>query len=476
MLSIIIPVWNQHEMTKDCLEAIRANTKDYEIVLIDNGSDPPIAFSIPDAWARVLEPGRDARYVPMVEGAGNIQIIYNETNLGFPVAINQGIRAAKGDIIVLLNNDVIVTENWLNRLEWHLLKYDVIGPMTNYCAGLQQATIPVYNDEAELNEQTMKWQIDHAFQSQEVVWIIGFCMAFKKSLYDELGSFDESLWPCSGEELDFCLRARAAGYKVGIAKDVYIHHFGSMTFKALMDAGQIGDYNLLCNRNENHVSKKWGSDDWKQQEIEETNANTIHVVMPFSRLELMSALIQHYEPMNIILHPIMFQDEAEKTIFMKPWISPFIISGSAPEKKLSVGISKINQFILGTEIIDNDYYITQSDLGGFEANVFTELKKMNDDVIIISCKRGHHIPIGVTPERAYPTTTLVVHPDNVRIGCITGDQYIVKGNIFKQHLYNEESCVCDGEMAMLLKKKYSVRYEPNLFSLFHYFELGRWDK
>ncbi len=117
MLSIIIPVWNQHEMTKDCLEAIRANTKDYEIVLIDNGSDPPIAFSIPDAWARVLEPGRDARYVPMVEGAGNIQIIYNETNLGFPVAINQGIRAAKGDIIVLLNNDVIVTENWLNRLE-----------------------------------------------------------------------------------------------------------------------------------------------------------------------------------------------------------------------------------------------------------------------------------------------------------------------------------------------------------------------
>lgn len=242
MVSIIIPCFNQHEITIGCLEAIQANTQDYEIVIIDNGSDSPVEFT----------------------GVPGI-IIRNKTNLGFPIAVNQGIGAAKGDIIILLNNDVIVTENWAERLKWHLLKYDIVGPLTNYCAGIQEITLPVYRDEKELNEQAIKWQLDHAFQSQEVNWIIGFCMAFKKSLYDELGSFDESLWPSSGEEINFCLKSRATGFQVGIAWDIYVHHHGSLTFKAMHEMKQL-DYGEICKMTENHIAGKWG-EFWTKQEI-----------------------------------------------------------------------------------------------------------------------------------------------------------------------------------------------------------------
>jgi len=238
MISIVVPAYNHHEMTAECLAAVRDNTRDYEIILVDNGSTPAI------------------------EGA----TIRNETNLGFPVAVNQGIRAAKGDTIILLNNDVICTPGSLNRLDTWLHNFSIVAPCTNYCAGLQQVMIALYTDRAGLDEQARQWAADYAGASQEVNWVIGFCMAFKKSLWDEIGPFDESLWPCSGEELDFCLRARAAGHRTGIAWDVYVHHIGSQTFLDLEKAGTV-KYSEICARNERHVMDRWGVF-WNKQELE----------------------------------------------------------------------------------------------------------------------------------------------------------------------------------------------------------------
>src|SRR5512139_3623441 len=96
MLSIIIPVVNQHEMTLECITAIREQTEDCEIILIDNGSNPPI----------------QKPYIGFIDAA----VIRNEENRGFPAAVNQGIKAAKGDAVILLNNDVIVTPGWASML------------------------------------------------------------------------------------------------------------------------------------------------------------------------------------------------------------------------------------------------------------------------------------------------------------------------------------------------------------------------
>ena len=233
MLSIVIPVFNQHEMTAACIEEVGRHTSDYELVIVDNGSQPPI-----DAAA-----------------------IRNESNLGFPAAVNQGVRAASGDVIVLLNNDVIVTPGALNRLaDWAAAGFDIIGPVTNYAAGMQKVNLPTYENMEELNKEAALRSEENSGKAVGVNWIIGFCMAFKKSLFNEIGPFDESIWPCCGEEIDFCLRAREKGYRVGIAHDVYVHHFGSQTF-AVMEI----DYQELCERNDRHLAERWGNDFWRRQ-------------------------------------------------------------------------------------------------------------------------------------------------------------------------------------------------------------------
>jgi len=228
MISIVMPVLNQQSMTNVCIETIQAHTKDYELIIIDNGSEP--------AFKNAL--------------------IRNETNLGFPVAVNQGIRAAKGDVICLLNNDVFVTPGWADRLLTALDTHDIVGPVTNYCAGEQRVRLELYNDLEELDSEAVKWSQMHDGRIDDINWVIGFCMMFKKSLYDELGEFDESLWPSSGEEIDFCLRAKDAGKKVGIAIDVYVHHEGSVTFK---DMNAEHPYKDIIEKSEKHIKDRWGS-------------------------------------------------------------------------------------------------------------------------------------------------------------------------------------------------------------------------
>lgn len=237
MISIIIPAYNKHEMTQECIDSVVRKTDDYEIVLVDNGSEPPIDNA-------------DIR---------------NEENLGFPVAVNQGIRASKGDVIVLLNNDVIVTPDWDVNLLSALGNYDIVGPMTNYCAGIQKVTLPCYHDELELDKQAMGWSLNHNGETKDVNWVIGFCMAFRRSLWDDIGPFDESIWPCSGEEIIFCLDAKKKGYKVGVAMDCYVHHFGSQTFN-IMDV----DYDDVCRKNDINIASKHSNDFWINQETKET--------------------------------------------------------------------------------------------------------------------------------------------------------------------------------------------------------------
>jgi glycosyltransferase involved in cell wall biosynthesis len=238
MISIVIPVYNNHAMTDECLASIAANTSDYEIIIVDNGSIPAVSVEF--------------------------KSIRNEENKGFPVAVNQGIRAAKGDIIILLNNDVIVTPEWTERFVYHLDKYVIVAPLANYCAMLQQeSAIATYHDEKSLYEAAKEWSQTHDREVEEVNYVIGFCMAFKKSLWEELGDFDESIWPCSGEEIDFCLKARHKGYPIAIARDVYVHHYGSQTFKAMEPEGL--NYRDTCVRNDAHLKIKWGDGFWLKQ-------------------------------------------------------------------------------------------------------------------------------------------------------------------------------------------------------------------
>ena len=102
LASIIVPCWGQLEFTAQCIAALRRHTRmPWELIAIDNGST--------DHTATYLAGVRDLAAVP-------VTIVSNATNLGCPAAINQGLRLARGEYLVMLNNDVVVTDAWLDQL------------------------------------------------------------------------------------------------------------------------------------------------------------------------------------------------------------------------------------------------------------------------------------------------------------------------------------------------------------------------
>jgi glycosyltransferase involved in cell wall biosynthesis len=102
LTSVIVPCWNQVEFTRKCLHALfRQTAPSWELIVIDNGST--------DGTGSYLAGVQDASPAP-------VTVIGNGTNRGFPAAINQGLQYARGEYLVLLNNDVVVTEGWLSQL------------------------------------------------------------------------------------------------------------------------------------------------------------------------------------------------------------------------------------------------------------------------------------------------------------------------------------------------------------------------
>jgi GT2 family glycosyltransferase len=102
LTSIIVPCWNQVGFTQQCLAALMGRTRPpWELIIIDNGST--------DGTAAYLAGIHDRAAVP-------VTVISNSSNLGFPAAINQGLQVARGEYLVLLNNDVVVTDDWLEQL------------------------------------------------------------------------------------------------------------------------------------------------------------------------------------------------------------------------------------------------------------------------------------------------------------------------------------------------------------------------
>lgn len=202
----------------------------------------------------------------------------------------------------------------------------------------------------------------------------------------------------------------------------------------------------------------------------------VHLVMPFMRNENKQLLLDAYRPMNVILHPIMFADEVSN--FDEAWVIPCIIPLKHKQGPPGMEVQNVkrNYFIEHEPIIDDDYYVAVDDDDMYEDGVLDEIKKMDDDILIISMKRGKNIPANVIPDREYPTSTLVAHPDNVAVGEISNQQSFVKGKVFRKYLYDDQGHCGDGRLAVRRKEAgEQMVFRPDLFALMNFYEPGRWE-
>jgi hypothetical protein len=196
----------------------------------------------------------------------------------------------------------------------------------------------------------------------------------------------------------------------------------------------------------------------------------VHVVMPFKRHQHTQNLIDYYSKTNTILYPLTFVDEKPMDA-IADWIRPFV---TQRQEAVFPCAKLINLFIKTANIVNDEYYVQANDDEIYEDGVFKQISEYDDDVVVISMKRGHHIPTK-SECPPYLTTTIMGDPNNMFVGQIGGEQVFIKGRIFKTLNFSETDVCRDGIIAEELKHKYRIRYEPNLYCLFNYFEPGRWD-
>jgi glycosyltransferase involved in cell wall biosynthesis len=236
LTSVIILTHNQLAYTRRCVDSIlRYTDEPYELIFVDNASTDGTAT-----------------YLRTLEGAF---VIANKENRGFPAAVNQGIQAAQGAQILLLNNDTVVTTGWLRRL-LRVLDADprvgLVGPCSNCVSGEQQVAVNYDDDLVGLDGFAWDWGKANSGDVLDTDRLVGFCLLIRRKVVTTVGGLDERFGLGCFEDDDYCRRAFQAGYRAVVARDAFVHHFGGWTF-----VGSGVDFGALMQKNQRLFEEKW---------------------------------------------------------------------------------------------------------------------------------------------------------------------------------------------------------------------------
>ena len=204
--SVIIPTRDRLDLLQPCLDGLWAGTDfpELEVIVVDNGSIEPETL----------------RYLADLAARPNVRVLRDDAPFNFSALCNLGARAATGELLCFLNNDIIVTQRgWLRELAGLALQPGVgaVGPLLRYPDGrIQHMGITI----------TPPWSAQLIGHGQEyaqaqrtlalctvrhVVAVTGACLVVSRAAFTQVGGFDERL-PVAFNDVDLCLNLHAAGY------------------------------------------------------------------------------------------------------------------------------------------------------------------------------------------------------------------------------------------------------------------------
>lgn len=230
LVSIIIPTQDQFPLLERCVSSLLENTAypHYEILLVDNGSTDPAACAWLDGLAAL--------------GESRIRVLRYPRPFNYAAMNNIAAREARGDYLVLLNNDTaIVHGDWLDALLNHALRPEVgvVGAKLRHPDGkVQHAGLvlglkglvgyPFTGSDAEAPGYMQRLQIDQNYSA-----VSASCLMVRRALYDELGGMDADAFPLICGDLDLCLRVRAAGYLIVWTPNAVVLHKESSSLRTV---------------------------------------------------------------------------------------------------------------------------------------------------------------------------------------------------------------------------------------------------
>lgn len=211
-VSVVIPVHNKFNVTYHCLAALllAGNDASFEVVVVDDGSS--------DETLRIGEI------------ISNVVVCRNETALGFVGACNRGVEEARGEYVVLLNNDTEPTVGWLDELLGTFDRFDNVGMAGSkllYPDGrLQEAGGIVWGSGNPWNVGRGGNPADPRYSyARQCDYLSGAALMVPRKVWDEVGGLSEEFAPAYFEDTDLAFKVRDAGYSTWFAPHSQVYHF-----------------------------------------------------------------------------------------------------------------------------------------------------------------------------------------------------------------------------------------------------------
>ncbi len=250
LVSVIIVNYNKRPYTELCLRSVlQTEYEPFEIIAIDNGSADGTVEALQQIQGECGE--RDVR----------CELILNDSNVGACTGRNQGMEIAEGDYIAFMDNDVAVRgPKWMGKLRGALDEADDIGicgpklvfPFEPY--DIQFAGCEVSpNGRIKYRGRGAAYDDPEFNQRREVQCLISATWLMKARLVGEIGVLDEVFNPAQYEDLDYCYRAREAGYRIVYEPAAELYHFESVTTDGSVDL----NYRYITIKNGLEFKRRW---------------------------------------------------------------------------------------------------------------------------------------------------------------------------------------------------------------------------
>ncbi|WP_460120611.1 glycosyltransferase [Pseudomonas sp. H3_G09] len=232
MVSLLIPTRNAHALVKQCIDSIHSLTtySNYEIILIDNGSDDPESL----------------KYFEEIKRLPNIKVMRDDGPFNYSALNNKAVKEARGELIGLINNDIeVITPQWLSEMVSIALqpKVGAVGARLWYPDDRLQhggVIVGVGGVAGHSHKYLPKGDYGYFCRAgliQELSAVTAACLIIRKSIFNEVAGLDETNLKIAFNDVDFCLRVQEAGYLNVWTPFAELYHHESAT-RGLEDTPQ----------------------------------------------------------------------------------------------------------------------------------------------------------------------------------------------------------------------------------------------
>jgi glycosyltransferase involved in cell wall biosynthesis len=250
LVSVIVPTRDQLELLADCVDGVLTRT-DYdplELIIVDNDSEDP----------------ESRRLLSDLAKNQRVRVMRHPGAFNFASMINQAVRAARGEVVALLNNDVnVISPAWLEEMVSHAIRPGVgaVGAKLLYPDGrVQHAGIAlgVSQTAGHFFHQSPRddpGRFGFLALTRQVSAVTAACMALRRSVYLEVGGMDEVNLPIVFNDVDLCLRLGERGYRVIWTPHAELYHRESAT----RGLDERGECSARLERDAESLRRRWGA-------------------------------------------------------------------------------------------------------------------------------------------------------------------------------------------------------------------------